>query len=186
MKVKKTRKTLALTLVTVLLGSFMNLSIASAETLDKSLPQTSKTESTIKVSETNIGSNNSAAVIQINDGQTVKVPLKKSPTKTTGVPSTNSTSATLPENGYVTFSRAGNVISYTIVIYDFYTNIVGTASVTDRTSGLSGGTYPVITSTGSVTSNGLSGHYCVLTVSGVATVLGDPVDSFYAQAGWTN
>ena len=189
MKTKQIRKTLALTLITAILGSFMNLSsLVSAQTLDKSLPQTSTSESAIKVIDTTtLQTNiNKSGIVQLNDGETVRIPLIMSPSKTTVVSSANLTSAALSENGYVSFSRAGRVVSYSIVIYDFYTSITGTASVMDRNSGLSSGVYPIMYSTGTITNNGLTGHYCVLTVSGIAALLGVPVDSFYAQAGWTN
>ena len=123
----------------------------------------------------------STTPIQLNDGETVKIPLKKSPIKTTGV----SITAVLPDNGYIDFSRVGNTISYEVVIFDFFTNVIGTASITDQTSGLSAGFKTVLFPTGTIICNGFRGHYYVLTLQGTAYNLGIPVDTFWGQAGWT-
>lgn len=199
MKAKKTRKILALTLITAILGISMNLSIASAETLDNPVLKASKSES--KVPETanaqaNIYSNVLDIPIQLNDGETIKIPLIKSPNKptdkTTDTTTNVYTASSVPEigtmadeYGVVSVSRVNNVISYNITLFMVYTSIAGTVNITDYYSGLSAGFQPLISPVGSITCNGFSGHTYRLTIQATALLLVKPVATVYAQAGWT-
>lgn len=124
-------------LASVLFGIIMLLSLPittfaeSTDNIEAGL-ETNSTQTTI----VNLGTN----IVELKDGQHVKIPLIKE----SG--STNNSGVVQPNDifygdaGYVEIWVSGNHVNYSIVMYTPANRFLGSISITDLTSGLSSGT----------------------------------------------
>jgi hypothetical protein len=119
--------------------------------------------------ELNVGGH----VTQLSEGQTVSYDMQLlTPVSTSGaVPNVQYPG----DGGILTVTASDGVYHYSIAMSVPATNFVGAFTITDLTSGLSGGSTPELVFAGDVPTSKLRGHKYSGSLTGTAFFLGTPV-----------
>jgi hypothetical protein len=113
-------------------------------------------------------------VVTLTDGETVVYQMQR--INAPALPSQASPNVTYPGTaGTLTVTASAGVYHYSLAMDIAVTNFIGAFSITDLSSGLSGGVVPELVWAGSVPTSKLHGHRYSGTLAGIAYFLGVPV-----------